>query len=210
MDQTATSRAPIGAILAIVGGALLIVGSFLPWAEVSGGGQSVSAKGVDGSDGYLTIATGLVALVAGIMLLRQPKRVLAILVLVAGLLGGGLGLYDALTAKDNVLDAAAEELAPTFGGSAEQVRVLLDEAIDAGQLSISMSFGIFIVIAGGALALVGGFLSMRSSDESGAGSTSPETGFTSEPAAAPSEPTAATTAPPAVPEAPPASEPRGP
>jgi uncharacterized membrane protein (TIGR02234 family) len=209
MEQSGTSRAPIGAILAIAGGALLIVGSFLPWAEVSGGGQSVSAKGVDGSDGYVTIATGLVALVAGIMLLRQPKRVLAILVLVAGLLGGGLGLYDALTAKDNVLDAAAEELAPTLGGSAEQVRVLLDEAIDAGQLSISMSFGIFVVIAGGALALVGGFLSMRGSDESGAGSTSPATGFTSEPARAPSEPPAATTPPPAVPEAPPPSEPGG-
>jgi hypothetical protein len=135
--------------------------------------------------------------------------VLAILALVAGLLGGGLGLYDALTAKDNVLDAAAEELAPTLGGSAEQVRVLLDEAIDAGQLSISMSFGIFIVIAGGALALVGGFLSMRGSDESGAGSTPPATGFTSEPATAPSEPPAATAAPPAVPEAPPPSEPGG-
>ncbi len=209
MEQSGTSRAPIGAILAIVGGALLLVGSFLPWAEVSGGGQSVSAKGIDGSDGYITIATGLIALVAGIMLLRQSRRVLAILALVAGLIGGGLGLYDALTAKDNVLDAAAEELAPTFGGSAEQVRVLLDEAIDAGQLSISMSFGIFIVIAGGVLALVGGFLSMRGSDEAGAGSTSPATGFTSAPVTAPSESPAATTAPPPVPEAPPSSEPGG-
>lgn len=208
MEQTGTSRAPIGAILAIVGGALLLVGSFLPWAEVSGGGQSVSAKGVDGSDGYVTIAAGLIALVAGIMLLRQSKRVLAILALIAGLIGGGLGLYDALTAKDNVLDAAAEELAPTFGGSAEQVRVLLDEAIDAGQLSISMSFGIFIVIAGGVFALVGGFLAMRGSAESGAGAMGPATGFTSAPATTPSEPLA-TTAPPAVPEAPPSSEPGG-
>ncbi len=141
------------------------------------------------------------------MLLRQSKRVLAILALVAGLIGGGLGLYDALTAKDSVLDAAAEELAPTFGGSAEQVRALLDEAIDAGQLSISMSFGIFIVIAGGALALVGGFLSMRGSDE--AATTSPAEGFTSAPATAMSGPPA-TTPPPAVPEAPPPpSEPGG-
>lgn len=209
MERTGTSRAPIGAILAIVGGALLIAGSFLPWAEVSGGGTTVKATGIDGSDGYVSIATGLIALVAGVMLLRQSKRVLAILALVAGLIGGGLGLYDAVTAKDSVLDAAAEELAPTFGGSAEQVRVLLDEAIDAGQLSISMSFGIFIVIAGGALAVAGGFLSMRGSDEAVAATTSPAEGFTSAPATAMSGPPAATP-PPAVPEAPPPpSEPGG-
>jgi hypothetical protein len=67
MEQSGGSRAPIGAILAIAGGALLVVGSFLPWAEVSGGGTSVTANGVDGSDGYVTVVAGLVALGAGIM-----------------------------------------------------------------------------------------------------------------------------------------------
>jgi len=167
MEQTGTSRPPIGAILAIAGGALLVVGSFLPWAEVSGGGTSVTAKGVDGSDGYVTVVAGLVALGAGIMMMRQTKRVLAILALVAGLVGGGLGVYDALTAKDNVLDAAAEELAPSLGASAEQVRVLLDEAIDAGQLGISISFGLFVVIGGGMLALIGGSMSMKGSGSAG-------------------------------------------
>ena len=162
MDHTeGSTRAPVGAILAIVGGALLAVGSFLAWAEVSGGGTSVTAKGVDGSDGYITLAAGAVALLVGIAMTRQARRMLAVLVILAGIVGGGIGLYDALTAKDSVLDAAAEELAPTFGASAERVRVALDQAIDAGQLSVSISIGLYVVIAGGVVALIGGILGLR-------------------------------------------------
>ena len=183
MDHTeGSTRAPVGAILAIVGGALLAVGSFLVWAEVSGGGTSVTAKGVDGSDGYITLAAGAVALLVGIAMTRQARRMLAVLVILAGIVGGGIGLYDALTAKDSVLDAAAEELAPTFGASAEQVRVALDQAIDAGQLSVSISIGLYVVIAGGVVALIGGILGLR--------------GSTAEPAAAPG--TVASAPPPAV------------
>jgi len=164
MDHTdGSTRAPLGAILAMVGGVLLAVGSFLAWAEVSGGGTSVTAKGIDGSDGYITLAAGAVALLVGIAMTRQARRMLAVLVILAGIVGGGIGLYDALTAKDSVLDAAAEELAPTFGASAEQVRVALDQAIDAGQLSVSISIGLYVVIAGGVVALIGGIVGLRGS-----------------------------------------------
>ena len=164
MAETGTTgRAPIGAILAIAGGALLGIGSFLAWAEVSGGGTSVTAKGIDGSDGYITLGAGVVALLVGVLLLRQARRALAILAILAGLVGGGVAVYDALTAKDSVLDSAAEELAPTVGASPEQVRELLDQAIDAGQLSISLSIGIYVVIVGGVLALVGGVVSLGGS-----------------------------------------------
>ena len=148
-DTQTAARAPM--ILGVVGGALMALGSFLAWAEVSGGGTTVTAKGVDGSDGYITLGAGLVAIVAGIV-------------------GGGIGLYDAMTAKDSVLDAAAEELAPTFGASTEQVRTALDQAIDAGQLSVKISIGLYAVIAGGVVALVGGILGLRGSgDPAGAG-----------------------------------------
>ncbi|HKX34597.1 MAG TPA: hypothetical protein VJP03_04620, partial [Actinomycetota bacterium] len=80
------------------------------------------AKGVDGSDGYITLVAGIVAVVAGVVIARGARRMLAVVMILAGIVGGGIGLYDALTAKDNVLDAAAEELAPTFGASAQQVR----------------------------------------------------------------------------------------
>jgi hypothetical protein len=166
MDHTENvTRTPIAGILGIVGGALMALGSFLAWAEVSGGGTSVTAKGVDGSDGYITLGAGLVAVVAGIVMAMETRRVLAVLVILAGIIGGGLGLYDALTAKDSVLDAAAEELAPAFGASTQSVRTALDEAIDAGQLSVSISIGLYIVIGGGVVALAGGILGLRGSGE---------------------------------------------
>jgi hypothetical protein len=166
MDHTENlTRTPVAGILGIVGGALMALGSFLAWAEVSGGGTSVTAKGVNGSDGYVTLVAGLVALVAGIVMAKGTKRVLAVVVILAGIVGGGIGLYDALTAKDSVLDAAAEELAPTFGASAQQVRTVLDQAIDAGQLNISISIGLYVVIGGGVVALAGGILGLRGSGE---------------------------------------------
>jgi uncharacterized membrane protein (TIGR02234 family) len=166
MDHTeSVTPTPVAGILGVVGGALLALGSFLTWAEVTGGGTSVTAKGVDGSDGYITLVAGLVAVVAGIMMARGTRRVLAVLVILAGIVGGGIGLYDALTAKDSVLDAAAEELAPTFGASAQQVRAVLDQAIDADQLSVSISFGLYVVIGGGVVALVGGILGLRDASE---------------------------------------------
>ena len=204
MDQTENAtRAPLAGILAIVGGALLAIGSFLAWAEVSGGGTSVTAKGVDGSDGYITLAAGLIAIVLGIVMSRGTKKVLAILVILAGIVGGGIGLYDALTAKDSVLDAAAEELAPSFGASAEQVRAVLDQAIDAGQLSVSISIGLYVVIAGGVVALVGGILGLRGS--AGERAVAAQTGAPAPPATAmggqsvPPGPTPPPAAPPADP-----------
>src|SRR4029450_3752102 len=66
MNQTdIVARTPVAGILGVIGGALLALGSFLAWAEVSGGGTSVTAKGVDGSGGYITLVAGLVAGVGG-------------------------------------------------------------------------------------------------------------------------------------------------
>jgi len=164
MPESTGRSTPLAAILAIAGGALLAIGSFLAWAEVSGGGTSVTAKGTDGTDGWITFGAGLIVLVVGVTFVRGGgKRALAILAIVAALVGGGVGLYDALTAKDRVLNDAAEELAGQFGGTTEEVRALLDQAIDAGELGISLAIGLYLVIAGGALGLVGGFMGMKGS-----------------------------------------------
>ena len=206
-DTASTGRTPVGAILAIAGGALLAIGSFLAWAEVSGGGTSVTAKGTDGSDGYITIGAGIVAVLVGILLLRRAQRALAILAILAGLVGGGVAVYDALTAKDSVLDAAAEELAPTVGATPEQVRVLLDQAIDSGEISISLSIGIYVVIAGGVLALVGGVLSLRGAPkeeraEPGSGWSAPAPSVADEPPPAAPAATPVSETPPSAPPAP--------
>ena len=198
-ESTAGRSTPIAAILAIAGGALLAIGSFLAWAEVSGSGTSVTASGTDGTDGWITFASGLVVLAVGAILLRgSGRRALAIVAIVAALIGGGVGLYDALTAKDRVLDDAAEELAGSFGGTAEEVRALLDQAIDAGEIGISISLGLYIVIAGGALGIVGGVMAMR-----GAGAAPAVPAMSSIPAAAPPAPTAPMAEPPGMPAPPP-------
>jgi hypothetical protein len=45
------------------------------------------------------------------------------------------------------------------------VRTVLDQAIDAGQLSVSISIGLYVVIGGGVVAVVGGILGLRGSGE---------------------------------------------
>ena len=154
----------VAGILGLVGGTLLALGSFLAWAEVSSGYASVTAKGVDGSHGYITLVAGVIAVVAGIMMARGARRALAVLVILAGIVGGGIGLYDALTATDSLFDAAVEDL-ETSGATPQQARRVLDQAIDAGQLSVSISVGLYVVIGGGVVALVGGTLGLRDAGE---------------------------------------------
>ncbi len=156
-----TERVRPSAVLLLVGGVLLCFGSFLVWAEMSGGGRSVSANGLDGTDGYVTLAAGAIALVVGVAALRRPTRPLAAVGVLVGIVAAGLGIFDALTAKDVILDAAAERLAAFLGATAEQVRPALDQAIAAGDLVISVGVGLYVVIAGGLAATVGGILGIR-------------------------------------------------
>ena len=113
-------------------------------------------------DGWIALVAGAIALVVGLGMMRGVgKRAVGVLAIVAGLVGGGVGVLDALTAKDSVLDSAAEELAREFGGSVEEMRALLDAAIDAGDLGVTVAVGLYLVIAGGALAIVGGVIALR-------------------------------------------------
>lgn len=207
MQQSAGSRStPIGPILAIVGGALLAIGSFLSWATVSGTGTEVSATGMDGSDGVITLVAGLAALACGVIAMKAGRRALAVIAIVAGLIGAGVGLYDALTAKDSVLDSASEEVATQVGATTEEVRAFLDDAIDAGQLSISIGIGLYIVIGGGVIALVGGVLQMGGKGASASvGAPATPAGFATSSAAAPppAAPMQSDMTPPAAPAPPP-------
>jgi len=83
-------------ILSLVGGGLLAIGSFLTWARVDAAGASVSARGTDGSDGYITLTCGAVLLLYGIGRMTgvgaAGKRGIAVLAILAGLIGGGVGV----------------------------------------------------------------------------------------------------------------------
>ena len=169
MQVTASRGTPMVALLAIVGGALAAVGSFLAWASVSAAGQNVSAKGTDGSDGYITLVAGIILILYGVARLTGnamgTKKAMAVIAIVAGLVGGGVAVYDAATAKERVLDEAASQVASSAGVSKTAARALLDQAVASGQVDISLSLGIFVVIAGGVLGLVGGVMGLGSSGE---------------------------------------------
>ena len=156
-------RPTTAAILAAVGGAIAAVGSFLPWAKVSLDlsklglpgvpSQSANVSGTDGGDGWITLAAGVIAIIAAIGFLtaksRGARRGFGILAILAGLVAAGVGIYDLTQLKSSASDALA--------GSS------LAEVSDA--FKVSMAFGIFLVIGGGVLALLGGILGMRGGEE---------------------------------------------
>lgn len=167
--STASRGTPMVGLFAIVGGVLAAVGSFLAWASVSAAGEGVSAKGTDGTDGYITLVAGIILILYGVARITGnamgTKKAMAVIAIVAGLIAGGVAVYDALTAKDRVLDEAASQVASTAGVSQTEARAFLDQAVDSGQVGISLSFGIFVVVAGGVLGLIGGVMGLRSSGE---------------------------------------------
>jgi hypothetical protein len=165
--RSSSAGGSMAGILALVGGALMALGSFLSWARVDAAGASVSARGTDGTDGYITLACGIVLLLYGIGRMTGAaaagKRALAVIAIVAGLIGGGVALYDASSAKRKIVDEAAAAIANRAGISTTQARALLNAAISSGQVKISLALGIFVVIAGGVLGLIGGIAGLSSS-----------------------------------------------
>lgn len=164
-EATTPPRAPIGAILAIVGGALVVIGSFLSWAEFSGAGQSEVVSGVDMTDAWVTVVAGLVIVAVGIAATTAPHRPLAVAAGIVGAFGVGFGLFDALTLTDSALDSVAEETATATSVSFQELRALLDVLIDSGQIGISMGIGLYVVIAGGVIAVVGAGVQLAAARE---------------------------------------------
>jgi hypothetical protein len=221
---------PAAAILGIVGGAVLIVGSVLPWAKVSldldkfaqvlgvdpslmaglGAQTSQSVGGLD-ADGAVTLIAGIVVVVCAGILLAKAKRWLGVLVLLGGLAGGGIALYD-IVSKDRQLDDALAGAGPqleAIGLSADTFRQVF---------SVSFSIGIYLCVIGGILALIAGAMALMSTSEPVLG-TVPDagisgSGFGPPPPIAPAAPVAPTpieTPPPTSAPIPPAApEDRGP
>jgi hypothetical protein len=158
--QSESRATPIGPVLGLVGGALLVAGSFLEWLSIDEQGVIFSATGIDGDDGWITFGAGVIVVACSLLLFRVAARGLALLVVVAGLAGAAVGVYDAVTAEDSYLDARAEAVAPQFGASADEVRILLDQAIEAGEFEINVSYGVglYLVVGGGALSILGGLV----------------------------------------------------
>jgi hypothetical protein len=129
-----TDRTPnkAGPALELIGGGLVLLGSFLPWASVATVFGTVSLNGIEG-DGKITMVLGLVLVLIAVLELTgsADTRVVA---LVVAFIAVAIGGYDLLNAGDK-LSAASNEYARA-----------------------SIGVGLYAIVGGGILAVVGGFM----------------------------------------------------
>jgi hypothetical protein len=152
-------RAVLAGALALAGGVLAVVGSFLPWAEISAGPFTEQAKGIDGWEGKAAIIAGAVMVAGGIRVLAGSHQAMARLrpgAAIGGLVAAGVGVYTAVTIRDQLVDAAATELP----------RVEVERALDNGLLQLSIAIGLYLVIAGGIQGIVAALVALGSRNES--------------------------------------------
>jgi hypothetical protein len=217
------NKTTTGSILAIVGGLGLAISAFLTWGTVtldpvrfatalgvdpttipagSMPAVSQSVTGTDGWEGKLAIAAGVAAIVLAVLAMRRTRRGLGVFLIVAGLVGGGVALYDVVTVNDQK-NAAIQDAAPDLQSLGVQPSQL-SEAID-----VSLDAGIWLCVIAGTVVAAGGVL-VRAGE--GEGSSAPSSsglgvgvgsalGTAPPPSAAPSPPAPA---PPPVQPAPPA------
>ena len=208
-QETQTSKPSAGAIVAIVGGIMLAIGSFLTWATVSvdttalinklaetlglppeqlqglpADSFSSSVSGWDGSDGKITLVVGVIIIVAAIVIFARPRLRVAMgaVVIVAGLVGGGVAAYDASRVKDVANDAEAAAVAAA--GSELEGSGLSVGDIFEGAFDVTAGVGLWVCIAGGVIALVGGVLALRERRDVSPAAMGAATSTTAAPAAA--------------------------
>jgi hypothetical protein len=157
---------PIAGIVMLAGGAVLIVGSLLAWVTVNLGrtlgGLSVDVKGTD-ADGTISLVCGIVVAIVGIVALaiksRGVRRAMAIVAIVAGLIGGGVALYD-ISQKDNQLDTGFRQaIEQRTGQPATDAQLRALKAIlERLGIKVSLGPGIYVTAIGGLVALAGGVM----------------------------------------------------
>jgi len=133
-------KAKQGAGLMVLGGALLVIGSFLDWAEVSdpSSGLGDSETGIGGGDGWFTLIFGAALLLVGYLIYagqaaNSPKW-LGWLGWAGAVLGLALAVFE-FTDINSDLDT-----------------------IKALGLDGSLGIGVWLIIAGGVLGLIGAIM----------------------------------------------------
>jgi len=127
--------------LLLLGGAVVVLGSLLPWQAVDGLGTTLNIDGIDSpNNGVVTLIAGIVVCVLGWRMIDagdHPRRtVLGAAVITAGL--AAWALLDASNATDDVTDRLTD-----------------------GVISLDRLYGQWVLLAGAALVLVVGALNAR-------------------------------------------------
>lgn len=144
------------AIIAVIGGVLVAAGSLLAWAKVSinlaGLNESETVKGIDGSDGKLTVALGVVIVVlAALALGKRATKTASRVITGCAVIATGIGAWDWTDIKSKG-DDIVHQAATAAGGNAEVIKMLEDG------IKVSTSIGLYLVVLGGIIAIIGGVM----------------------------------------------------
>lgn len=151
----------LGIALLLIGGALFIIGAFVPAATVTLPTGSASESLWDQDwEGIASLALGIVLLLAAVWAVwaRGMPRAGGLAILVAGLAGAGLALYKVLTVESEAVDGVATSLASQQGIPVEAAKPVAQQLFDSGQASVSVDIGLYLVLIAGVLTIVGGIM----------------------------------------------------
>jgi hypothetical protein len=219
-------------ILGFIGGALLLIGSFLTWVTLTldvnafatllgvepsqltaaGVTETTSNTGLKTNAGKITLLAGIIVLVLAVLVAmgKRATKSAGIGMLVAGVIGTGAVLLN-LATKDSQINTELDSIAPqltALGITKEALKNVFE---------LKWAIGIYICLIGGVLAIVAGIMAMRSPTEAApvaVTTSAPAAGFGATPPtpSAPLAPLAGTLPPselmpPTPPDAPPSSMP---
>jgi hypothetical protein len=134
-----------GGVIALVGAAVLVFGSFLPWAKLSANLVYGTKDGIDGNGVITLLIAVVVGLVAGVALIRPaPSRVAAVVVLVGGLVAAAVSVYEMVDVSDE------------FGDNVRDLRL-------SGDFGVRIGVGLYLCLLASAIVVVGAVLALRQS-----------------------------------------------
>jgi hypothetical protein len=100
----------------VAGGALVAVGSILPWVTAVGGfGISVSRSGIEGGDGLLTIVLGIGIALLGLTMARGEYLSRATVTLIASIVALAVVALDYLDITKRITDASSDGVYGSVG-----------------------------------------------------------------------------------------------
>jgi hypothetical protein len=176
MQQVASkTSAPTAVLVGGIGGALLVVGSFLTWATVSlntakfaqllhvpqasiaaaGENFSVSVAGTK-ADGRYTLVLGIVVIVGAIIAFTQVgrRKIGGLIMLIGGAIGAVIPVLEIATKTSQINSAIS-------GKSSALAQAGISGDVFKSLFSITWGIGLWICLVGGVVALVAGVLGLR-------------------------------------------------
>ena len=136
---------PIVGIAVMIGSAMAVVGTMLPWIDFAGatangfdGGYLTGSSMGDGNDGIVILLLGLAAGALAVHYFMKPNPLLSLGSLILGAAAGGVAGYDL-------------------------VRLISDIRDGCGGCNVMdyLGFGLYVSIAGGAIAAGAAFMGLR-------------------------------------------------